>query len=147
MSLQPNENVITFKSRFTKLARQISPAPGDSVLSSRYIEAITRQTGSLYDDCVSGASAIGGLDNFLVFSNLLTRLCTQKAARMTTQREASARPSQLNALMTRMESLQESMLSSQMDAHYSAEGKRTGRRRQPIDQSPKATQPGSAGLN
>ena len=101
MSLPPNENVTTSKSRFTKLARQIVPPPGKSVLSSRYIEATTRQTGSTYDDCVWSASAIGGHGDFPVFSTLLTRLCTQqKVARVTTQREASAGPTELNTLMT-----------------------------------------------
>ena len=119
-----------------KLARQIVPAPGDSVLSSRYVEAITRQSGSIYDDCVSSASAIGGHGDFLIFSNLLTRLCTQKAARMTTQRDASAGRSQYKALMTRMESLHESLRDTrcQWDAHYLAEERRQPQRGEATNQ-------------
>ena len=119
--------MITFKSRFTKLARQIVPPPGDSVLSSRFIEAVTRRTGSIYDDRISSASAIGGQDDFIAFSTLITRLCTQKAARMTAQREASVGPTELNALLTRMKDLHESIREEreqrdQWEANYTTEG-------------------------
>jgi hypothetical protein len=144
MSLRPDENVLTFKIRFTNLARRISPAPGDSVLSSRYIEAITQQTSSTYDDCVSSASAVGNHGDFPVFSSLLTRLCAQKAARMTTPRDMSVGPSQPDALMTPMElslyeplqhymmtlmeSLHESILINRTDAHYSTENRQLPQR-------------------
>ena len=83
MSLQPKENIVTFKSRFAKISRELDPRPSANILCSTFAKAIKQHTGSLYDDCISSASAANDQTDFDTFSALLVKLCTQKRSRET----------------------------------------------------------------
>ena len=81
MAYEVGQSPMTFKLRFMKFASSLEPKPSDRILTSKFADALRRNTDSLYDDCISAAGAAGKDDNFDEYSNLLVKLVTQKQSR------------------------------------------------------------------
>ena len=103
--LYNNHSVVSFKQRFCKLAAALDPQPAAAILCQKFIIAVTRQTEGFYSDCISSASANSDMTDFSQFSSLLTKLCTQKVSRETSQVPSEA-TEQMATLRAQVEALQ-----------------------------------------
>ena len=92
MAYEVGQSPMTFKLRFMKFASSLEPKPSDRILTSKFADALRRNTDSLYDDCISAAGAAGKDDNFDEYSNLLVKLVTQKQSRPGIKNEGDVRP-------------------------------------------------------
>ena len=107
MALQSNESIIAFKARFEKIKGRIDPDPPAHISCTRFSNAIKRNTGSFFDDCISGTHAVNDMTNFDTFSTLLARLCTQKRSRETSLslNPSSSTSQQISALTSKIDAL------------------------------------------
>ena len=79
MRLRRDQSVVAFRSRFTKMAAALDPAPADRILSQKFSKAITADTGDTYTNCVVALIANpAAQDDFSDYAGQLTRLCTQQ---------------------------------------------------------------------
>ena len=68
LSLGAGEDILPFEMQYTKLVNALNPRPSDYTISTKFHMAVTKDTGSLYEDCVSSAVASSDLSNFDEFS-------------------------------------------------------------------------------
>ena len=102
MALQPKESLIAFKARFTKINNALLPQPAQQTTCAKFVTAVTKETGTFYDDCVTAALSAAPPNNFNAFANTLARLCTNKAMRSekAADQAASALTTEMQALRT-----------------------------------------------
>ena len=113
MSLQPRQSIISFKAQYCKFTVALDPKPAAQTLCTNYITALSRDTNGFYDDCVSAALSASDCTDFTIFANLLTRLCSNKAARTSEAHEGKICN---DALLTEIKALQSQILALQNEA-------------------------------
>ena len=117
LNLQPDGSIVSFKTRFSKFASALNPAPAATTLCSKYITAISRETGTLYDDCITSAIAHDDQSDFTRFAALLTKLCTNKAARNNASNaETNSLAAEIEALRAQIKVLKANMAQDQAGA-------------------------------
>ena len=105
MSLGAKESLVAFKARFMKISDVIQPALPPAILCQKFNVSIKRQSGNMFDDCITTSTAVSGFDDFEAYSKKLTLLCSQKRA----LGQSSSQDNQINALTTRMDALASEM--------------------------------------
>ena len=102
--LRGNQTAVAFRIKFSKLANALDPKPSDRILTTKFANAVLRESGDLYESCVSAASAAGFDDDLNKYANLLTKLITEKQARLHSGNGPS--PADPNALQSTVKALQ-----------------------------------------
>ena len=97
VALKPDENIITFKAKFCKLADALDPAHSDHVLCTKFMAAITKKTGQAFEACITAATAAHSTDDFATFAQALCRLCMGAMARARDNARENSQVTALNA--------------------------------------------------
>jgi len=107
MTYAVGQSPMTFKLRFMKFTNALEPKPSDRILTSKFADALRRNTDSLYDDCISAAGAAGKDDKFDEYSTLLIKLVTQKQSRpgIKNEGEVAARQTMIQDLAKEVKQL------------------------------------------
>ena len=85
MRLQQSGNVVVFRNQWQKTVSQLLPVPSDSILCEMFVQSITMDTGSFYDNCLDQ-----DLDrsDYAKFSRKLTQLCQKRKDRVDNKAKA-----------------------------------------------------------
>ena len=81
LCLHSDQSIVSFQARFAKFANALHPKPAATILCAKFASAITTDTGDMYESCVDAAIANDDQSDFERFTNLLTKLCTQRKTR------------------------------------------------------------------
>ena len=73
-----NDSVVVFRNQWQKIVTQLEPKPADNILSEYFAASIVANTGNFYDSCLDQDI---NRDDFLVFTQKLTKLCQARKDR------------------------------------------------------------------
>ena len=75
------DSVIAFMIKWKKHADALVPKPAALILTARFAKAISANTGTIFDDCISAVTAQNLDDDLERYLKLLTKLCSRKLER------------------------------------------------------------------
>ena len=80
------ESILSFRNQFIKIKNALRTPPADESLIITFRDALTLETGGMYEDCVTTASGLmqpndEGIIDLIEYTKILSRLCSEKRAR------------------------------------------------------------------